>query len=762
MQQLATIGLAIPADLKRCAGAVRRIARGLPTTDSVWIDALVTTRRLTLWQARQLEENHGNELILGGKYGLQSPRLLDPILSLYEAQDTGRKQAYLVSCHRTATTTAETEEALARLTNTIRSLSACKDKVPGLPIDVLTDRNSICLVSQNFEGDSLARLLVRRGRFPEDVVRNLAVELIRQLQAAEPFALHGDLRLSNLWLTRTGELVLLNWGLLNAVSPVITIHTPLPHDSGDSLAPERVELQRRALITSEIYAVGCILWQLLAGRPPFTLADPLAKITAHRTKIIPDVRTISPETSESLATLIRNMTVREPSRRLQSYSEVRQQLAGGSRPKARLQKFSRSFESVAPAQTTTRTPAKSRVAAMAATVLLTITLGLVAWQREHLGLPRLSSVEATETKLAPPKVTAQIGPEISTAALQETSATPSEAQSPTPTLQPTTALLKLPPVQDGRVTLEPGGNYAAGTLEAVEQLLITSDSKQPATIHIQDVPLIARAGQIKLEHTRVVVTKSLQQPPVQIWSETLLLEHCFIGRKETSEQTALLHWTPSREAVNNEAKTSRPNSGRLLVRDCEFVGPCDVMHLDGTLTAALFENVFAAQTRTLLQIRHGATSQLRVPLMLNACTLQNCGPVVGLPTGKTLDSSGRISLQGADSLVDLAIGEGLIEFRGNSYPENSTKHIEIAAQGIVTPQELILAIYKDPATQLVEELNSDDMMVGGLLSGSYRFEQPNKSQTGRPKLQIDALPVRYSPNDPGADTTRLPARPDGF
>ncbi|SFH54023.1 Serine/threonine protein kinase [Planctomicrobium piriforme] len=750
-RQLTELGLNVPAEIRRCAPCVRRLARGLPTTDTVWIDALVVLRRLTPYQARRLEAGQGEELLLGHQYVLQAPVHQDPVLKVFEAISRGRKTKSLVSCWQT--TSAEGDEPLQRLVKIIRSLASCRDRISALPVETLWERGQLCLVSPHSEGESLSRLLVRRGRFPEEVVRGLALDLMRQLQAAEPFAVHGDIRLGNLRLSRSGELVVLNWGLMNAAAPVVTIHTPLPEDAHDVLAPERIDGQRRATVASDIYASGCVLWQLLAGRPPFTLVDPLTKIAAHRTKVIPDVRTLAPETSEALALLIRNMTAREPNRRLQTYAEIRQQLSGSGRSRGNLREFSRTFELAAPASRIETPKKRSRVPAMAASLLLTAVLVTVAWNRERLGLPELPNVvaaiekksQATQQNVKPAAKTVETN-------APRTVEQPAVSQSDTaPASKVAAELTKLPAPQNNIVQLSPDGHYLAASLVGAGELVLTTDPERPATIHIRDAALSLTADRVRVEHVRIVVEASspgtASVAPVQVQSSSLALEHVWCGLKKDHPALAVVNWetTESRDA------------GRLLVRDCEFVAYQDLLAIEGPLSAALFENVATNGTLALLRLQTGAAAGLKVPVMLNACTLRSSGPVVSLPTGQRLQRSGRISLQGADTLVDLAPGEGLLEVRGNDSHAGWDTHVEIAAQGIVVPQDLILALVRNPATQTIDELDAAPLMIDGLLSGRYQFLPPPAGQNGRERLQIESLPVRFSDRLPGVNPARLPS-----
>lgn len=771
-QRLSALGLANAADLRRCAARVRKLARGLPATDSVWIDALILAGKLTLHQARGLETDRVEELVIGRKFVLRHPLHLDRLLSTYEAISPGQRETFLIS--RMPCPPQTGDAAALRILKTIKSMTAARDQIFAAPFDALLERENLFLLAPFQSGEPLSRLLVRRGRFPEPVVRAIAQELVRQLQAMEGFAVHGDLRLANVWLTSRGDVGLLNWGLLDAVCPEINIHSQLPLDTYDGMAPERIDSGKRATIVSDVYALGCLLWQLLTGRPPYPVADPLAKLTAHRLRQVPDVRTLAPDVSEGFSQLIRNLTARDGHRRPQSYPEIRQLLAPTSNwNRGRLQKFVQQFESATPRQLS-EVKTRSRIPALAGAVLLTAGLGIAVWNRDRLALPGIARVSAAAAESAPvwtkseptephapldlPSVSTGIPDQIVLGDANPPAVNPMTSEiaiSRQHTLPATaeTSLLPLPaPTVAGVIALAANQQYLASEIIAGETLILRSERDRPATIHVQTGSLILEADNIQLENVHLVVDADAAilgtRAPVQVRTQTLSITHSTLKWDNSSVRNFLLHWS---------APTGSTSAGaRLLIHETVVSTSANVVHLEIPLVAGLLDHVLGIGNGTLLDLRKGVGAGLRVPVMINACTLRRCGPVVTLPTGDVLNQSGRFSLQGTDSVIELARGCPLFAFAGGMHSSRWQEHVEVAAQGLIMEVGAMLAGTRFGSQATFEELISNGIQVDGLLSGDFHFDDENSTGANAHRVQIDALPVRFSSRLPGVDFTRLP------
>jgi serine/threonine protein kinase len=195
--------------------------------------------------------------------------------------------------------------------NVVRATDAGEyDGVPYLAMDLL-------------DGVDFATTLRALGPLPLtdacEVVRQAALGLAH---AHECGIVHRDVKPSNLMVTTGGLVKVLDLGLAVFVTAVgriderITGVTVL--GTFDYMAPEQWVDPSAVTDRADVYALGCLLFQGLIGRPPFGGAEhdsPHAKRRAHQHTVLPAITTLRPEVSDDLANLIRRMTAKRPEER---------------------------------------------------------------------------------------------------------------------------------------------------------------------------------------------------------------------------------------------------------------------------------------------------------------------------------------------------------------------------------------------------------------------------------------------------------------
>lgn len=143
------------------------------------------------------------------------------------------------------------------------------------------------LVMEYVEGSNLAEVLERRGPMPVYVASHYIRQALFGLQHAhERNMVHRDLKPQNLMLTAEGVVKILDFGLARFASEAADSTAGLTQMSTmmgtpDYMAPEQALDARRADIRADIYSLGCTLYCLLTGRPPFPEGTTMEKVTAH-------------------------------------------------------------------------------------------------------------------------------------------------------------------------------------------------------------------------------------------------------------------------------------------------------------------------------------------------------------------------------------------------------------------------------------------------------------------------------------------------
>ena len=102
----------------------------------------------------------------------------------------------------------------------------------------------------------------------------------------------------------------------------------------DFIAPEQIRDAQSADIRADIYSLGCTLYYLLAGRPPFAGDSLWDLYQAHFSMDAGPLNLVRPEVPAELAALVAKMMAKEPARRFQTPSEVAQALMPFFKPAA--------------------------------------------------------------------------------------------------------------------------------------------------------------------------------------------------------------------------------------------------------------------------------------------------------------------------------------------------------------------------------------------------------------------------------------------
>jgi tRNA A-37 threonylcarbamoyl transferase component Bud32 len=187
------------------------------------------------------------------------------------------------------------------------------------------------LVMEYVEGQSLAQVLERKGPLPILHACKFAWQAAKGLQHAhDKKMVHRDIKPQNLMLTPQGVVKILDFGLARLAErpregaltmESVTMGTP------EYIAPEQATDARQADIRSDIYSLGCTLYALLTGRPPFQGETAMQTILAHIGASPRPLQELRPDVPAELAAVVAKMMAKEPADRYQTPAEVMTALA---------------------------------------------------------------------------------------------------------------------------------------------------------------------------------------------------------------------------------------------------------------------------------------------------------------------------------------------------------------------------------------------------------------------------------------------------
>jgi serine/threonine protein kinase len=184
------------------------------------------------------------------------------------------------------------------------------------------------LVMEFVEGIDLYDYIERKGQLAPEESRRILVQAVKALDHAFRQGItHRDIKPSNFLLTRDHDRMrvkLTDMGLARMAGDDEFRVTRAGSTVGtiDYLAPEQARDSSAADIRSDIYSLGCTLYHMLAGNPPFSDGGLGERILKHLQEDPPDIRQFNPQMSDEFWTLLRRMLAKKPEDRFQTPMEL--------------------------------------------------------------------------------------------------------------------------------------------------------------------------------------------------------------------------------------------------------------------------------------------------------------------------------------------------------------------------------------------------------------------------------------------------------
>ncbi len=194
--------------------------------------------------------------------------------------------------------------------------------------DAVSEGDTHAIVMELVDGPTLGDMIAREGQMRVEDALPVAISIADALQAAHDRGLvHHDVKPRNVLFDTDGTVKVTDFGIARAASSDITTVQGSP----PYLAPEQArggQSDRR----SDIYALGCVLFEMLAGRPPFEGDSSSAVIMQHIDTPAPELSRFRTDIPRDLEQAVARALAKDPEARYDSPAALRADLtriAGG-------------------------------------------------------------------------------------------------------------------------------------------------------------------------------------------------------------------------------------------------------------------------------------------------------------------------------------------------------------------------------------------------------------------------------------------------
>ncbi|TDC25512.1 Stk1 family PASTA domain-containing Ser/Thr kinase [Micromonospora sp. 15K316] len=192
------------------------------------------------------------------------------------------------------------------------------------------------IVMEFVNGRTLKEVLAAEGRLQP----RRALEICADVCAALEFShrhgiIHRDIKPGNVMLTQTGQVKVMDFGIARALASGATTMTQTSAVIGTAqyLSPEQARGEA-VDARSDVYAAGCVLFELLCGHPPFVGDSPVSVAYQHVREAPPTPSDINPDVNPAVDAIVLKALSKNPLNRYQSAAEMRADLlrAAAGRP----------------------------------------------------------------------------------------------------------------------------------------------------------------------------------------------------------------------------------------------------------------------------------------------------------------------------------------------------------------------------------------------------------------------------------------------
>ncbi len=300
----------------------------LPEKKDALAEALVKADLLTNWQAEKLLAGKHRGFILGkykllgqlGKGGMSTVYLAEHIMM------RARRAIKVLPRDRVKDSTY-----LDRFELEARAAAKLDDPNIVRAYDIDHEGDTHYIVMEYVEGQDLHQLVKAKGYLKYDTAADYIAQVARGLDHAHEMGLvHRDIKPANCLLDNHGVVKLLDMGLARIIDDTASLTIDNNENvlgTADYLSPEQALNSHSADARADIYGLGCTLYFLLTGHPPFPEGSISERLMKHQMETAPSISKDRPDVPPTLLHICEKMMLKDPDERYQTAGDVAERLA---------------------------------------------------------------------------------------------------------------------------------------------------------------------------------------------------------------------------------------------------------------------------------------------------------------------------------------------------------------------------------------------------------------------------------------------------
>lgn len=239
---------------------------------------------------------------------------------------------------------AANEQFVARFLREAKAAAKIRGEHVGRVLDVGTwNRDGAPFIAlELLEGEDLSVLLQRRGRLDPSEAVDLVIQACDGLARAHAVGvIHRDVKPANLFVTTVdGEpcVKVIDFGVAKQTTEDVTqlTNTSEVFGSPQYMSPEQIRASKHVDLRTDVWAIGCVLYELLAGAPPFTSPSLISLTSLVISEPTPPLSARRPEVSAGLEAIVLRCLEKRPEQRWSSVIDLAIALEPFGRSNARV------------------------------------------------------------------------------------------------------------------------------------------------------------------------------------------------------------------------------------------------------------------------------------------------------------------------------------------------------------------------------------------------------------------------------------------